>query len=219
MKLILKDVCKEIKKKVILSHISLELTSGNVYAFVGENGSGKTMLFRAISGLMDLTSGTVTLDGKELHKDFEVLPNLGLTIENAGLYPELTGMENLRLLAKLNKKIGDEEIREAIERVGLDPKDRRTFRKYSLGMKQRIVVAQAIMEKPDILLLDEPTNALDEDGVDLVRKIILEEKERGALVLIADHNPEDVRLLADKVYRISRGVVTEGKERGEKDGL
>ena len=219
MKLILKDVCKEIKKKVILSHISLELTSGNVYAFVGENGSGKTMLFRAISGLMDLTSGTVTLDGKELHKDFEVLPNLGLTIENAGLYPELTGMENLRLLAKLNKKIGDEEIREAIERVGLDPKDRRSFRKYSLGMKQRIVVAQAIMEKPDILLLDEPTNALDEDGVDLVRKIILEEKERGALVLIADHNPEDVRLLADKVHRISRGVVTEGKERGEKDGL
>ena len=212
MKLILKDVCKEIKKKVILSHISLELTSGNVYAFVGENGSGKTMLFRAISGLMDLTSGTVTLDGKELHKDFEVLPNLGLTIENAGLYPELTGMENLRLLAKLNKKIGDEEIREAIERVGLDPKDRRTFRKYSLGMKQRIVVAQAIMEKPDILLLDEPTNALDDDGVDLVRRIILEEKERGALVLIADHNPEDVRLLADKVYKISRGVVTEREE-------
>ena len=219
MKLVLTDVCKEIRKKTILSHISLELTSGNVYAFVGENGSGKTMLFRAISGLMDLTSGTVTLDGKELHKDFEVLPNLGLTIENAGLYPELTGMENLRLLAKLNKKIGDEEIREAIERVGLDPKDRRSFRKYSLGMKQRIVVAQAIMEKPDILLLDEPTNALDEDGVDLVRKIILEEKERGALVLIADHNPEDVRLLADKVFRISRGVVTEGKERGEKDGL
>ncbi|MBQ6541174.1 MAG: ATP-binding cassette domain-containing protein [Lachnospiraceae bacterium] len=219
MKLVLTDVCKEIRKKTILSHISLELTSGNVYAFVGENGSGKTMLFRAISGLMDLTSGTVTLDGKELHKDFEVLPDLGLTIENAGLYPELTGMENLRLLAKLNKKIGDEEIREAIERVGLDPKDRRSFRKYSLGMKQRIVVAQAIMEKPDILLLDEPTNALDEDGVDLVRKIILEEKERGALVLIADHNPEDVRLLADKVYRISRGVVTEGKERGEKDGL
>ena len=219
MKLVLTDVCKEIRKKTILSHISLELTSGNVYAFVGENGSGKTMLFRAISGLMDLTSGTVTLDGTELHKDFEVLPDLGLTIENAGLYPELTGMENLRLLAKLNKKIGDEEIREAIERVGLDPKDRRSFRKYSLGMKQRIVVAQAIMEKPDILLLDEPTNALDEDGVDLVRKIILEEKERGALVLIADHNPEDVRLLADKVYRISRGVVTEGKERGEKDGL
>ena len=87
MKLVLTDVCKEIRKKTILSHISLELTSGNVYAFVGENGSGKTMLFRAISGLMDLTSGTVTLDGKELHKDFEVLPNLGLTIENAGLYP------------------------------------------------------------------------------------------------------------------------------------
>ena len=212
MKLVLTDVCKEIRKKTILSHISLELTSGNVYAFVGENGSGKTMLFRAISGLMDLTSGTVTLDGKELHKDFEVLPNLGLTIENAGLYPELTGFENLRLLARLNKKIGDGEIREAIERVGLDPKDRRSFRKYSLGMKQRIVVAQAIMEKPDILLLDEPTNALDEDGVDLVRKIILEEKERGALVLIADHNPEDVRLLADKVFRISRGVVTEREE-------
>jgi ATPase subunit of ABC transporter with duplicated ATPase domains len=154
---------------------------------VGENGSGKTMLFRAISGLMDLTSGSITLDGKELHKDFEVLPNLGLTIENAGLYPELTGFENLKLLAKLNKKIGEEEIREAILRVGLDPKDRRSFRKYSLGMKQRIVVAQAVMEKPDILLLDEPTNYLDEEHITWLKRYLQEYEN--AFILISHDIP------------------------------
>lgn len=209
MKLLIKDVNKKIKKKEILSHINLELESGKIYGFVGENGSGKTMLFRSLSGLMKPNSGEIVVDGKILHKDLKVLPSLGLMLENAGLYPELTGLDNLKLLAKLNGKIGEAKIKEAIERVGLDPADKRTFRKYSLGMKQRIVLAQAIMEQPDILLLDEPTNALDENGVNDIRKIILEEKERGALVCIASHNKEDIELLADQVFVVKQGKVSE----------
>lgn len=207
MELVVRDISKKLKGKEILSHISLRLSSGHIYGFVGENGSGKTMLFRAISGLMDISEGEIILDGRVLHKDMKVLPNLGIMIENAGLYPELTGFENLNLLAKLNHKIGKNEIRHVIEKVGLDPNDKRKFRKYSLGMKQRIVFAQAVMEKPDILLLDEPTNALDENGVNDIRKIIQEEKQRGALILIASHNKEDIDILSDEVYRIKQGTI------------
>ena len=188
MELIAKNISKKIGKKEILKDINLQLKNGMVYGFVGRNGSGKTMLFRALSGLMTVTSGKILLDGKELHKDMRVLDNMGIVIENAGLYPELTGFENLKLLAKLNKKIDDRQIKSAISRVGLDPEDKRTFKKYSLGMKQRIMIAQAIMETPDILMLDEPTNALDEEGVALMRNIVKEEKERGAMILIASHN-------------------------------
>lgn len=212
MKLIADNISKKIGKKEILKNVSIQLENGNVYGFVGRNGSGKTMLFRALSGLMTISSGRILLDDKELHKDMRVLNNMGILIENAGLYPELTGFENLKLLAKLNKKIDDEQIEAAIRRVGLDPDDKRTFKKYSLGMKQRIVIAQSIMESPDILMLDEPTNALDEEGVELVRKIIKEEKERGAMILIASHNKEDIEILADKVFLISNGVLKESRE-------
>lgn len=201
------DISKQIGKNTILDHISLELESGNVYGFVGRNGSGKTMLFRALSGLIQISGGQISLDGKVLHRDIKILPNLGLVIENAGLYPELTGFQNLKMLAGLNHKIDDKQISETIQKVGLDPTDRRTFAKYSLGMKQRIVLAQALMEQPDILMLDEPTNALDEDGVEMIRKIILEEKQRGALVLLASHNKEDIEKLADHVYRIADGKI------------
>ncbi len=201
LNLIVNNVSKQLKGKTILSNIYLNLKSGNIYGFVGENGSGKTMLFRAIS------EGEILLNEKVLHKDMKVLPNLGIMIENAGLYPELTGLDNLKLLAKLNRKIGEAEIREAIKKVGLDADDKRTFRKYSLGMKQRIVFAQAIMEKPDILLLDEPTNALDEKGVNSIRQIIYEEKQRGALILIASHNKEDIQILSDEIYHVENGTV------------
>ena len=207
LNLIVNNVSKQLKGKTILSNIYLNLKSGNIYGFVGENGSGKTMLFRAISGLMDISEGEILLNEKVLHKDMKVLPNLGIMIENAGLYPELTGLDNLKLLAKLNRKIGEAEIREAIKKVGLDADDKRTFSKYSLGMKQRIVFAQAIMEKPDILLLDEPTNALDEKGVNSIRQIIYEEKQRGALILIASHNKEDIQILSDEIYHVENGTV------------
>lgn len=212
MELTAENVSKDIKGKTILSHVNLKLSSGTIYGFVGKNGSGKTMLFRALSGLMKVSEGEIRLDGKILHKDIRVLPSLGIIIENAGLYPELSGFDNLRLLAKINGKISDTEIRACIEKVGLDPEDKRSFKKYSLGMKQRIILAQAIMEKPDILMLDEPTNALDEDGVEDIRRIILEEKRRGALILISSHNKEDINCLADVVYRVKDGCV---EERGE----
>lgn len=212
MKLVAKNVTKNIGKKEILKNVNLSMESGHIYGFIGKNGSGKTMLFRALSGLMNISSGEIRLDNQVLHKDMKILPNLGLIIENAGLYPELTGLDNLRLLAKINHKIGDEEIRKTIERVGLNPDDKRPFRKYSLGMKQRIVIAQAIMEKPDIIMLDEPTNALDKDGIAEIRNIIAEEKQRGTLILIASHNREDIELLANKVYTVNDGFVKELEE-------
>lgn len=212
MKITVTNVNKTIKGKEILKNINLELESGKIYGFVGENGSGKTMLFRAISGLMRTTEGEISVDGKVLHKDIKVIPDLGIIIENAGLYPELTGFDNLKLLARLNNKINDDKIREAILRVGLDPNDKRIVSKYSLGMKQRIILAQAIMEEPKVLLLDEPTNALDENGVELIRNIIKEEQKKGALILIASHNKEDINVLADKVYRVKAGTLTKVEE-------
>lgn len=202
-------ISKTIRGREILRDVSLELHSGKVYGFVGRNGSGKTMLFRALSGLMGLNSGTVRWGNQVLKRDFAVLPNLGIVLENVGLYPNLTGLENLSYLANIRKKCTQEDLRAVLERVGLDPDDKRTYGKYSLGMKQRLAIAQAIMEQPDVLMLDEPTNALDSEAVAQVRDIITQEKERGALVLLASHNYEDIRLLSDEVYRLERGRLRE----------
>lgn len=209
MRLEAQGLCKTIKGREILSDVNLSLESGTVYGFVGRNGSGKTMLFRALSGLMALTGGKVMLDGKALREDFAVLPSLGIVLENVGLYPEFTGFENLRFLAGFKGLASDRDIHDALERVGLDPADKRVYRKYSLGMKQRLAIAQAIMERPDVIMLDEPTNGLDDEGVVRIRQLILEEKERGALILLASHNRDDIRLLADKLYRIEAGRVQE----------
>lgn len=168
MQLTATDVTKVIKGKTVLSHINLSLNSGYVYGFIGPNASGKTMLFRALSGLMSVTAGVVSLDGKILKKDFPVLPNLGILLENVLLYPELTGYENLEYLARFNRKVDKTGIIDALRRVGLEPTDKRKYGKYSLGMKQRLAIAQAVMERPDILMLDEPTNALDQDSVKLI---------------------------------------------------
>ena len=213
MELIADKIWKRIRGKVILEDISLHMESGNIYGFVGRNGSGKTMLLRALSGLMSTDSGVITWDKKVLRQDFSVLPNLGIILENAGLYPNLTGMENLTYLANLTGKISKEEIRQSIYRVGLDPEDKRTYGKYSLGMKQRLAIAQAIMEHPDVIMLDEPTNGLDEYGVDEIRQVILEEKERGALILLASHNSEDIRILVDHLYRIDGGRISKQEAR------
>lgn len=208
MELIADKISKTIRGKVILSDISLRLCGGNIYGFIGRNGSGKTMLFRALSGLMSIDSGAVIWNEKVLRRDFSVLPSLGIVLENAGLYPNLTGMQNLTYLANLTCRIGAGEIRQAISRVGLDPDDKRPYGKYSLGMKQRLAIAQAVMEQPEVIMLDEPTNALDEDGVEEIRKLILTEKERGALILLASHNSEDIRILVDQLYRIDRGRIS-----------
>ena len=204
MELIAENVNKTIDKKIILNDVSLKLRSGMIYGFVGRNGSGKTMLFRALSGLMSIDSGSVSFDGKVLHKDFDVLPDLGIMIENAGLYPQLSGFDNLKRLSSIRNKADDDTIREYIRTVGLDPDDKRPFRKYSLGMKQRLVFAQAIFEDQKILMLDEPTNAMDDSGVQMVRDILLERK-KDSIILIASHNREDIDLLADEKYRVSNG--------------
>ena len=150
MKLEAIKVGKTIKDREVLKDVTLSLESGSIYGFVGANGSGKTMLFKVLSGLVKPTTGKIILNGKELHRDFDVLPNMGLILENAGLYPEKTGFQNLRYLAGLRKEVGDDEIREAIKRVGLNPDDKRSFRKYSLGMKQRLGIALALIGNPAI---------------------------------------------------------------------
>ena len=215
MNISIEHVTKKIKNATVLKDICLEMKGGTVYGLQGKNGSGKTMLFRALSGLMTLSSGSVLWEGKELHKDFSVLPSMGIVLENVGLYPELTGMENLQYLGKLSGKSGVEDMRRALLRVGLDPDDKRTYKKYSLGMKQRLSIAQAIMEHPDVIMLDEPTNGLDEDGVRQIRELILEEKARGALILLASHSKEDLSLLADHLFRMDAGVLTKQEERDE----
>lgn len=207
MKLIADKVSKNIKGKKILEDICLEMDSGKVYGFWGRNGSGKTMLFRALSGLMRIDSGGVYWNGQELHKDFSVLPSLGIVLEHAGLYPGLTGMENLMYLAGIKGIADRSQVEASIRRVGLDPADKRTFGKYSMGMKQRLTIAQAIMEQPDVIMLDEPTNGLDEDGVEEIRQLVGQEKKRGALVLLSSHNREDMRILADCVYKVADGRI------------
>lgn len=207
------NVSKVIGKQKVLDCIDLQLENGQIHAFFGANGSGKSMLFRSICGLIKPTEGKVEINGKTLHKDCSFPDSIGIVIESPGFWESYTGLENLKMLASIKNKIDIKEIRRNIARVGLDPDDRRNFKKYSLGMKQRLAIAQAIMEQPDILILDEPTNALDEDGVDLVRSIILEEKYRGATILIASHNKEDLDILADKRFRVKNGKVT--REEGE----
>lgn len=181
--------------------------SRSIYGFVGINGAGKTMLFRALSGLIRIDSGQIRWNNQILHKNIEVLPSLGIVIENAGLYPNLTGFDNLKELADLRRSITSDDIRFAMNRVGLDPADSRLYKKYSLGMKQRLIIAQAIMERPDVIMLDEPTNALDEESAANVRTIIREERERGAIVLLASHNREDIYPLADVIYHINDGRI------------
>ena len=186
----IENLTKTFGTQTVISDISMTLVSGKIYGLVGRNGSGKTMLMRVIAGLVNPSSGQLMFDGKNR---VDADPNIGIMIENASLYLELSGRENLRLLASIRKRATNEEIDQAIRRVGLEPEDKRTFRKYSLGMKQRLMLAQAIMEQPEVLLLDEPTNAIDRKGVELVHQIMNEEAQRGAVVLLASHVDYDIR--------------------------
>lgn len=196
-------------EKLVLNNINLSLSAPGIYGFYGPNGAGKTMLFRAISGLIHPSSGEVWVEGELLGRDTSYPRSLGLIIENVGFWPEYSGFDNLRILASIKKIINDDDIRLAIKRVGLDPDSKQGYGKYSLGMKQRLAIAQAIMEKPDLIILDEPTNSLDYDGIEEIRDIIREEKERGATILIASHNREDLENLCSRFFRISDGVLQE----------
>ena len=197
-----KNAVKKFKNSTVIDNVSLTLEGGNIYGFVGRNGSGKTMLFRAISGLIHLTSGSIEIDGKVLHKDIDALPSVGIAIENAGLFPDLSGYKNLKLLAGIKKKISKDKIRETISEVGLDPDDKRPIRKYSLGMRQRILIAQAIMEGQDILVLDEPFNALDYHTYQDVKSIIRMLKAEGKTIFLTSHHYKDLEQLCDIIYAI-----------------
>lgn len=207
MKVEISHISKTLRGAKVLDDVSLTLEGGNIYGLMGENGSGKTMLMRTVCGLVRPDRGTVTFDGQDRKT---AKPVLGVMIENTALYPDLTGMENLGLFASILRIADKNAQAEAMERVGLDPKDRRTYRKYSLGMKQRLLLAQAIMEKPQVLLLDEPTNAIDAEGVALTHKIMRQEADRGAVVLLASHISADIHDLCCKVYRMDRGRLEDG---------
>ncbi|MBH0161831.1 ABC transporter ATP-binding protein [Fictibacillus sp. 26RED30] len=202
-----KDLSKKIKQTYVLRDISFQFERGKIYGIYGKNGSGKTMLLRSLAGLLIPTEGKVLINSKELHNDISVPPSVGIIIENMQLLPQFDAATNLKMLAKIKKIATKDEINESIKRVGLEQHGKLKVKKYSLGMKQRLNLAQAIFEKPDILLLDEPTNAIDEKGVSLVHKVLTEEKERGAIVIIASHNKEDLSLLCDYTLKMSDGLL------------
>ncbi|MFK9118478.1 ABC transporter ATP-binding protein [Peribacillus frigoritolerans] len=199
------DLSKKLKKNDVLQSITYTFEKGRIYGLVGKNGSGKTMLLRAIAGLIIPTEGIVTINGKVLHKDISFPPSIGIIIENLELLPQFDAETNLKILASIKKTASLEDIQQAIKRLELDQFGTLKVRKYSLGMKQRLNIAQAIFEKTEIILLDEPTNAIDEKGVERVLDILQEERERGATIIIATHNKDDVFPICDEVIEISNG--------------
>ena len=202
----IENYSKTINKRIILDNINLTFRSGNVYGFYGRNGSGKTMLFRALTTLIYPTKG-VKVDGKSILKEEFDLSQIGILIENPGFYPHLTGFENLEMLYRLNNEKNDQHIYDILKSVGLDYAGDKKYKEYSLGMKQRLRIAQAIMENQKIIILDEPTNGIDRSGLKDVHEIIKEEKNKGKIILLASHDLDDLKLLCDKIYFIENGRV------------
>lgn len=198
--IVFEHVSKTIKGHEILKDLNYTFDDKKIYGLYGPNGSGKTMILRLACGLVRPTSGKIMINGEQLGKDFAFPPSVGVVIENMELLPHLTAFENLKELGSIKSIVSDDEIREALERVGLLTD--KTVKKFSLGMKQRLNIAQAIFEHPDIILLDEPTNALDEDGVESIYKILEEEKARGACIVIASHNKNDFKRIVDQVIKV-----------------
>lgn len=193
-----------------LEKINIRFERGKIYGIVGRNGSGKTVLFKLIIGYLKPTDGRVVVSGKVIGKDTDFADNIGVIIENPGFLGGYTGFKNLEYLASIRNVIGPAEIRESMERVGLDPDSKKKVGKYSLGMKQRLGIAQAIMENPEILILDEPMNSLDNRGVEDVRGILLQLRDEGKTILLASHNKEDIEILCDEVYEMDQGRLAVG---------
>ena len=204
MNLSCESVTKKIRNSTVIDNISFQWNGSNVYGLCGSNGSGKTMLLRIISGLIFPTSGCVKVNGKILGKDLEFPPSMGMLLENPSFLNPYTGKKNLELIASLNGGKED-DVRKAILAVGLSPDDSRKYKKYSLGMKQRLGIAAAIMENPEILILDEPTNALDEEGIRVLIEIIKDMKEKGSLIVIASHDRIFLNTISDYIYTIKQG--------------
>lgn len=204
----IKNLNLTIKKTEILKNINMQFEKGRIHGLIGRNGSGKTMLMKCICGFVRPTSGTVQVAGKQIGKDCDFPESVGIIIETPGFIPYYSGFRNLKLLADLNKRIGKEEIRRTMLKVGLDPELKRHVRKYSLGMRQRLGLAQAIMENPDLLILDEPMNGLDKEGVADMRKYLLDLKAQSKTILIASHSAEDIDILCDTVCEMDKGVLS-----------
>lgn len=210
----LTDVVKDIKGKRIIDHVNLHMESGKIAGLKGVNGSGKTMLMRLIAGLITPTSGSILINEKRLGKDITFPESIGILIENPAFLDAYSGFDNLKMLASIQKKITDDDIRETLSLVGLDPHDKKKYRKYSLGMKQRLGIAAAVMEEPDIVILDEPTNALDSDGVAMLKEILKRQKERNALVVISCHDLDTLKELSDEIFLMESGALRPYHEEG-----
>ena len=201
------NVVKRFRDQVVLKNISISFEKGQIHGIVGRNGSGKTVLFKCICGLMHPEEGVILVNGKRVGRDVDMPEDIGAIIEAPGFLPNYSGYKNLRFLANIRRKIGKEEILSVLKTVGLDPESRKHVGKYSLGMRQRLGIAQAIMEDPEILILDEPMNGLDNAGVQDIRALLLELKAQGKTILLASHNHEDIAALCDTVHEMDGGVL------------
>mgnify|MGYP001154837293 FL=1 len=201
------NVVKRFRDQVVLKNVSISFEKGKIHGIVGRNGSGKTVLFKCICGLMHPEEGVILVNGKRVGRDVDMPEDIGAIIEAPGFLPNYSGYKNLRFLANIRRKIGKEEILNVLKTVGLDPESRKHVGKYSLGMRQRLGIAQAIMEDPEILILDEPMNGLDNAGVQDIRALLLELKAQGKTILLASHNHEDVAALCDTVHEMDGGVL------------
>ncbi|WP_148410620.1 ABC transporter ATP-binding protein [Murimonas intestini] len=199
------NVVKTIRNNTVIDDITVSFDSGKIYGLKGINGSGKTMLMRLICGLIRPTKGSILINGKMLWRDITFPESIGILLENPAFLDFYSGRENLHMLAAIKKTTDDRRIRQVLDMVGLNPEDKKKYKKYSLGMKQRLGIAAAIMESPDIVLLDEPTNALDSDGIERFKKILEKERERGALIILTCHDYETLRELCDEIYMIEGG--------------
>ena len=205
--IIIEHISKCFRKIPVLTDVSVEFESGKIHGIIGHNGSGKTVLMKIICGLMDADSGEVFINGERQKNGSAYKSNIGAIIETPGFLPTQSGFKNLQYLASIRCKIGDEEIKSAMKQVNLNPDDKKHVGKYSLGMRQRLGLAQAIMENPDILILDEPMNSLDDSGIEEIRKLILEFRTPGRVVVIASHNKEDIESMCDEVFLIQKGRI------------
>ena len=198
-------VSKKYKDRMLVDDVSFTVEKGEILGIVGLNGSGKTVLLKCICGLMDYSGGTIIVNGKVVGKDCEYPANMGVIIETPGFLPYHSGYKNLEYLASLRKKISKQDIKDVLVKVGLAGEEKKLVAKYSLGMRQRLGIAQAIMENPELLILDEPMNGLDKDGIAEVRKLLLEMKAEGKTMIITSHNEEDIKVLCDKVVEMDKG--------------
>lgn len=207
MKIEVRNYTKTIKGSTVLDNISITFESGKIYGLKGKNGSGKTMLMRAISGLIKPSSGEVVIENEVLGRDISFPRSIGVLIENPAFLANETGFSNLRMLADLGEGVRNKDIESTLLELGLDPKERKSYKKYSLGMKQKLGIAAAVMEHPDIIILDEPINALDQDSVEVVKRIIIRERDRGAVIILACHDTEELEYLSDEIVCIQDGKI------------